>query len=66
MENRPRDWLTFKEAANEACVSIYSLRRYLKLRKNKPPFYKLVPNGRLRFPRDEFMQWVGGKTQKEK
>lgn len=59
-----RDWLTIKEAAAVANVSRETLLRYMKLRKGKPPSYKLVPNGRWRFPLTEFVAWAKGTKDK--
>ena len=61
-----RDWLTVKEAAAIANVSRETLRRYMKMRKGKPPFYKLTSaaRGRWRFPRNEFLAWTRGKKEK--
>ena len=56
-----RDWLTIKEAAAVANVSRKTLTQYMRLRKGKPPAYKLVPNGRWRFPLNEFMAWAKGE-----
>jgi excisionase family DNA binding protein len=59
-----RDWLTIKEAAAVANVSRETLLRYMKLRRGKPPSYKLVPNGRWRFPIREFSAWVRGEKER--
>lgn len=61
-----RDWFTLKEAAGVVGVSKDTLRRYLRMRKNKPPSYRLFPSGRLRFPKKELIAYANGQSQKEK
>ena len=60
-----RPWLTAKEAAGYIGVSAQTLRSYIKLRKNRPPFFRLAgkPTGALRFPRQEFIQWANGSAK---
>jgi excisionase family DNA binding protein len=60
-----RDWLTIKEAAAVANLSRKTLVQYMKLRKGKPPAYRLVPNGRWRFPTNEFVAWTKGEKDKQ-
>lgn len=57
-------WFTAKEAADYIGVTVNTLRRYTKLRKNRPPLYRLMKGGRLRFPREEFIQWANGSQEK--
>ncbi len=58
-----RPWLTAKEAADYIGVTTTTLYLYVKMRKNRPPSYRLAgkPKGIWRFPRDEFIQWANGK-----
>jgi len=58
-------WLTAKEAAGYIGVTPETLRGYTKMRKNRPPFFRLAgkPQGALRFPRAEFIQWANGSKQ---
>jgi hypothetical protein len=58
-------WLTAKEAAGYIGVTPGTLRSYIKMRKNRPPFFRLAgkPTGALRFPREEFIQWANGSRQ---
>ena len=61
-----RPWLTAKEAASYIGVTPSTLRSYIKLRKNRPPYFRLAGKmrGALRFPREEFIQWaMGSKGQ---
>ncbi len=60
-----RTWLTAKEAANYAGVTPQTLYSYLKLRKGRPPFFRLAgkTQGKLRFPREEFIQWANGSAK---
>ncbi len=60
-----RNWLYIKEAAAVAGVSRKTLTQYMKLRKGKPPSYRLVPGGRWRFPLDEFTAWAHGQKDKQ-
>jgi hypothetical protein len=62
-----RTWFTAKEAAGYIGVTPGTLRSYLKLRKNKPPFFRLAgkTRGALRFPKNEFIQWANGGAQKQ-
>jgi hypothetical protein len=57
-----RAWFTAKEAAGYIGVTPQTLRSYLKLRKGRPPFFRLAgkTQGALRFPREEFIQWANG------
>jgi len=57
-----RPWFTAKEAAGYLGVSTTSLYSYIKLRKNRPPFFRLAgkPQGILRFPREDFIRWANG------
>ena len=61
-----RPWFTAKEAAGYIGVSAQTLRSYCRLRKGKPPFFRLAgkPSGALRFPREEFIQWANGGLTK--
>jgi hypothetical protein len=61
-----RPWLTAKEAADYMSVNVYTLYSYTKLRKNRPPMFRLggKTKGRLRFPRIEFIEWANGNSQK--
>lgn len=60
-----RDWFTAKEAANCAGVTPTTLYDYMKLRKNKPPGYRLAgkAKGQWRFPKEKFIQWANGSSQ---
>ena len=62
-----RPWLTAKEAADYIGVTPVTLYSYVKLRKNKPPCFRLAgkTKGVLRFPKEEFIQWANGGTQKQ-
>jgi hypothetical protein len=62
-----RAWFTAKQAADYIGVTPQTLRSYLKLRKGRPPFFRLAnkPQGPLRFPRDEFITWANGGSQKQ-
>jgi excisionase family DNA binding protein len=64
MSEKP--WLTAKEAANYLGVTTTTLYSYVKLRKNRPPAFRLAgkPKGVWRFPKEEFIQWASGGTQK--
>jgi hypothetical protein len=64
---QPRMWFTAKEAAAIAGITPGTLRGYLKLRKNRPPFFRLAgkPQGALRFPKNEFIMWANGGAQKQ-
>jgi hypothetical protein len=68
--NRPsvsRPWFTAKEAAGYIGVTPGTLRSYLKMRKGKPPFFRLAgkATGALRFPKEEFIIWANGGSQKQ-
>jgi hypothetical protein len=56
------DWFTAKEAAGYIGVTTTTLYAYIKMRKGKPPFFRLAgkPKGVLRFPREEFIRWANG------
>jgi excisionase family DNA binding protein len=58
-----RPWLTAKEAADYLGVSVHTLYSYIKPKKNRPPMFRLGhrEKGRVRFPREEFIQWANGK-----
>ena len=62
-----RSWFTAKEAAGYLGVSTTSLYSYIKLRKNRPPFFRLAgkPQGILRFPREDFIRWANGSAKQE-
>jgi len=62
-----RPWLTAKEAADYLGVTPVTLYSYVKLRKNKPPCFRLAgkPRGVLRFPKEEFIRWANGSTKQE-
>jgi excisionase family DNA binding protein len=66
MHFEERNWLTIKEAASLVGLSAVTMRNYLRLRKGRPPFYRLVPKGNIRFPKEEFIKWATGQLQKEK
>lgn len=57
-----RSWWTAKEAASYIGVTPGTLYGYLKMRKNRPPVFRLAgkAKGTLRFPREEFIQWANG------
>jgi excisionase family DNA binding protein len=61
----PHSWLTAKEAAAYLGVTPTTLYSYVKMRKNRPPFFRLAgkPQGIIRFPREEFIQWANGSKQ---
>ena len=63
MSEKP--WLTAKEAANYLGVTTTTLYSYVKLRKNRPPAFRLAgkPKGIWRFPREEFIQWANGSSK---
>lgn len=65
LPNRP--WLTAKEAASYIGVTPVTLYSYVKMRKNRPPCFRLAgkSKGVLRFPREEFIQWAAGGSQKQ-
>jgi hypothetical protein len=60
-----RPWLTAKEAADYIGVTTITLYSYCKLRKGRPPVFRLAgkPKGVLRFPREEFIQWANGSVK---
>ena len=60
-----KPWWTAKEAAGYIGVTPSTLYSYLKMRKNRPPAFRLAgkPKGSLRFPREEFIQWANGGAQ---
>jgi excisionase family DNA binding protein len=60
-----KPWLTAKEAANYLGVTTTTLYSYVKLRKNRPPAFRLAgkPKGIWRFPREEFIQWANGSNK---
>jgi hypothetical protein len=62
-----RPWFTAKEAAGYIGVTPETLRGYIKLRKGRPPFFRLAgkPTGALRFPKEEFITWANGGSQKQ-
>lgn len=61
----PRPWFTAKEAAEFIGVTPVTLYSYVKMRKNKPPCFRLAgkTKGILRFPREEFIQWANGSAK---
>ena len=61
----PRTWWTAKEAANYVGVTPGTLYSYLKMRKNRPPAFRLAgkAKGGWRFPREEFIQWASGSSK---
>jgi hypothetical protein len=60
-----RAWFTAKEAADYIGVTTTTLYSYIKLRKGRPPVFRLAgkPRGVLRFPREEFIQWANGSPK---
>jgi len=60
-----RPWFTAKEAADYIGVTPTTLYSYIKMRKNRPPVFRLAgkPKGVWRFPREEFIQWANGATK---
>ena len=62
-----RAWFTAKEAAGYIGVTPGTLYSYLKLRKGRPPFFRLAgkTKGGLRFPKDAFITWANGGAQKQ-
>jgi hypothetical protein len=60
-----RTWFTAKEAADYIGVTTITLYSYCKLRKGRPPVFRLAgkPKGVLRFPREEFIQWANGSPK---
>jgi excisionase family DNA binding protein len=60
-----RRWFTAKEAAEHIGVHLDTLYSYTRLRKNKPPFIKLGNDRRYRFPKEEFIIWANGGSQKQ-
>ncbi len=66
MQNEPRRdrWLSAKEAADYIGVSISTLYRYLRRKRNRPPFNRFTDSGPYRFPTSEFMEWANNPTKK--
>jgi len=62
---KERRWFTAKEAADFIGVHIDTLYGYTKLRKNKPPCVRLGNDRRYRFPKEEFIIWANGGSQKQ-
>jgi excisionase family DNA binding protein len=60
-----RGWFTAKEAAQFIGVHIDTLYAYTKLRKKKPPFFKLSRDRRYRFPKEQFIKWASGSNAAE-
>ena len=62
-----RPWFTAKEAADYIGVTPTTLYSYIKMRKNRPPVFRLAgkPKGVWRFPRAEFIAWANGGAQKQ-
>lgn len=60
-----KPWLTAKDAAAYIGVTPTTLYSYLKMRKNRPPAFRLAgkPKGVWRFPREEFIQWANGSPK---
>lgn len=68
MENGTQNghsWFTAKEAANFIGVHLETLYRYTRLRKNRPPYIRLGNDRRYRFPREEFIRWANGGSQRQ-
>jgi excisionase family DNA binding protein len=67
MESEQGNWFTTKEAANYIGVTPTTLYTYLKMRKGRPPFFRLAgrSTGRLRFPKQAFIQWANGSYPKQ-
>lgn len=63
-ESSNRRWLSVKEAAEYIGVHRDTLYRYLRKKKNRPPFNRFTPAGPYRFPREEFIQWANGGPNK--
>ena len=63
----PRAYWTAKEAASYLGVSLGTLYGYLKMRKNRPPCFRLAgkQQGAWRFPREEFIRWANGGLSKQ-
>jgi excisionase family DNA binding protein len=59
-----RRWLSVKEAADYIGVHRDTLYRYLRKKKNRPPYNRFTANGPYRFPREEFIQWANGGPNK--
>jgi len=58
-----RSWFWVKEAADYISVHPLTLIRYTKLRKGKPPFFRLAKDRRYRFPKKEFVEWAAGSNK---
>ena len=58
-----RAWFTAKEAADYIGVHVETLYIYTRLRKNKPPYFKLAHDRRFRFPKEQFIQWANGSPK---
>jgi excisionase family DNA binding protein len=55
-----RSWFWTKEAAAYIGVHYETLYEYMRLRKGRPPFYRLGKDRRARFPKKEFIEWAEG------
>jgi excisionase family DNA binding protein len=58
------DWFTAKEAAEHIGVHLKTLYRYIRRKRNRPPFRRFSEQGRYRFPREQFIEWADGPPKK--
>ena len=64
IEPRRNRWLNAKEAADYIGVHITTLYRYMRRRRNRPPFSRFTETGPYRFPTDQFVEWADNPTKK--
>ena len=64
IEPRRDRWLSAKEAADYIGVSISTLYRYLRRKRNRPPFNRFTESGPYRFPTDQFVEWANNPAKK--
>ena len=59
-----RHWFTAKEAADYLGVNLMTLYRYVRRKRNRPPFHRITDGSPYRFPKDKFIEWADGPTKK--
>jgi excisionase family DNA binding protein len=59
-----RHWFTAKEAADYIGVHLETLYRYVRRKRNRPPFNRFTDGGPYRFPKDKFIEWSEGPHKK--
>ena len=64
MQHEPRRWLSAKEAADYIGVSLHTLYRYLRRKRNRPPFTRFTDSGPYRFPTQQFIEWADNPNKK--